>query len=362
MRDTLAVVFVLGGLIFFHELGHFILARLFGVGVRVFSLGFGPRILGFRRGNTDYRLSLVPLGGYVSMVGEQPDDDPGEAGENGRFTEKEFFNKKPAWQRMCIVAAGPGFNFLLAFLIYWAVIASGGNEALHVKITTVHPDSPAAEAGLQPEDMVTALDGKPMWFGDELNEHIKERPETPLLLTVQRGDRLFETTLTPRVMTRELPGGGVTTKPMIGVSYGFVPVQRDVSATEAPALAWKKFTALTGKIVRGIRDLLTGTVSTKEIGGPILIAQVVAESAKHGLATVLQMAAFLSVNLGLINLLPIPVLDGGHILFYGVESVTGRPVGHRLQAVTTRIGLFLLLLLMALAIYNDIVRSFFGPA
>ncbi len=365
MRDILAVVFVLGGLIFFHELGHFVLARIFGVGVRVFSLGFGPRILGVRRGNTDYRVSAIPLGGYVSMVGEQPDDEPGagtESDDGRRFGENEYFNKKPAWQRMCIVAAGPGFNFLLAFLIYWTLIVSGGNEALHVQVTTVHPDSPASEAGLLTGDVITALDGKPMWFGDELTERIKERPEAPLLLTVQREETTFTATLVPRLMTRTLPDGRSLTKPMIGVSYGFVPVQREVSAGEAPALAWKKFVALTGKIMRGIRDIVTGSVSTKEIGGPILIAQVVAESAKHGLATVLQMAAFLSVNLGLINLLPIPVLDGGHILFYGVESVTRRPVSHRLQAVTTRIGLFLLLLLMALAIYNDIVRSFFGPA
>lgn len=362
MRDTLAVILVLGGLIFFHELGHFVLARIFGVGVRVFSLGFGPRIFGFRSGSTDYRLSAVPLGGYVSMVGEQPDDEPQNGEDDGRFAESEYFNRKPAWQRMLIVAAGPGFNFLLAFLVYWTLIASGGNEALNVKIATVHPESPAAEAGLRVDDVVTALDGKAMWFGDELTERIKERPEAPLRLTVQRGEATFETVLVPRTMSRQLPDGRTLTKPMIGVTYGFVPVQREVSAGEAPLLAWRKFTALTAKIMRGIRDIVTGSVSTKEIGGPILIAQVVAESAKHGLATVLQMAAFLSVNLGLINLFPIPVLDGGHILFFGIESLTGRPVGRRLQAVTTRIGLFLLLMLMALAIYNDIVRSFFGPA
>jgi len=361
VRDTLAVVFVLGGLIFFHELGHFLLARLFGVGVRVFSLGFGPRIFGLKRGDTDYRLSAIPLGGYVSMVGEQPDDEPG-SGENEGFAPHQYFNRKPAWQRMCIVAAGPGFNFLLAFLVYWMLIAFGGNEALHVKITTVQPESPAAVAGLRVDDVVTALDGKVMWFGDELTDRIKEQPGEPLRLTVQRGDETFEAVLVPRIMTRELPDGRTVTKPMIGVSYGFRPILHEVSAGEAPGLAWKKFKALTVKILRGIRDIVTGSVSTKEIGGPILIAQVVAESAKHGLATVLQMAAFLSVNLGLINLFPIPVLDGGHILFFGIESVTGRPVGSRLQAVTTRIGLFLLLMLMALAIYNDIVRSFFGPA
>ncbi|EPR44360.1 membrane-associated zinc metalloprotease [Desulfovibrio sp. X2] len=367
MRDALAVILVLGGLIFFHELGHFILARVFGVGVRVFSLGFGPRLFGLRAGKTEYRLSLVPLGGYVSMVGEHPEEHPegpadGSDDDTEGFEPHQFFNRKPAWQRMCIVAAGPCFNFLLAFLVYWALIATGNNEALNILVTTVHPDTPAAEAGLHPEDLITAVNNKPLWFGDELTERIKEKPDAPIHLTVERDGKTFAVDLTPRVMTRTLPSGSTVTRPMIGVSYGFRPVHREAGFAEAPVLAWRKFTALTGKILHGLWEIVTGAVSTKEIGGPIFIAQVVAESAKQGLATVLQMAAFLSVNLGLINLLPIPVLDGGHILFFGLEAASGKPVSTRVQGVTTRIGLFLLFMLMALAIYNDIVRSFFGPA
>lgn len=354
MIDALAVILVLGGLIFFHELGHFVVARIFGVGVKVFSLGFGPRLFGFKRGPTDYRVCAVPLGGYVSMVGEH---DQAEMPEG--FTPKDSFSLKPPWQRMLIVAAGPGFNFLLAFLIFWALMFSGA-QSLHLVVNSVQDGSPAQEAGLLPDDEITAIGGKTLWFGDELVEHVRERPDTPMRLSILRGEETFEMSLAPREMTVTHPDGSETTRPMIGVGFGYKTVPAEVSLLEAPVLAWKKLSALTGKILAGIGSIITGAVSTKEIGGPILIAQVVAESAKHGVATVLQMAAFLSVNLALINLLPIPVLDGGHILFYGIETVTRKPVGPKLQAVTTRIGLFLLLTLMALAIYNDIVRSFFG--
>ncbi|WP_029893667.1 RIP metalloprotease RseP [Desulfohalovibrio reitneri] len=358
MINVLAVILVLGGLIFFHELGHFLLARLFGVGVKVFSLGFGPTLWGFKRGQTSYRVSAVPLGGYVSMVGEQPGAELPEG-----FTPEQSFTNKPAWQRMLIVASGPGFNFLLAFLLYWSLLVFGGAEAIHLKVGEVIEGGPAAEAGIQSGDRVVRINSQRMWFGDELPQAVqKAGTDGAVNMTVRRDGQVRRVDVAPRVMTRQAPSGEEITRPMVGLTFAYERVPVRLSLASTPLMAMEKTWTLTARIVKGIGDLITGAVSTKELGGPIMIAQVVAKSAEHGLATVLQMAAFLSLNLGLINLFPIPVLDGGHIVFFAYEATTGRRVPETVQAIALRIGLLLLLLLMGFAIYNDIARQFTPPA
>ncbi len=355
MTSAIAVVLVLSGLIFFHELGHFLMARALGIGVRAFSLGFGPRLLGWRKGRTDYRLSAVPLGGYVNLAGEGQEDDEADAG----FPEKTLFNRRPPWQRMLVVLAGPIFNFFLAWLIYWALLFSYGQAALKPVIGEVLPDSPAAAAGVQAGDMVLSVDGRDISSWNELTMTIQTGGYRPLPLELNRDGQVL--TLTVEPVVRDLDADGRTIQvPMIGIKASgetmiLVPPQ-DLfsSAVGAARETWEK----TGFIVRGISKMISGQVSVREVGGPILIAQEVGRQARSGLAEVLYLMAFISLNLGLINLLPVPVLDGGHIVFYCYEALFRRPVSERWRLLATRIGIAFLFLLMGLALFNDLSRLF----
>ena len=355
MTSVIAVILVLSGLIFFHELGHYLMARILGIGVRAFSLGFGPRLLGWRAGRTDYRLSAVPLGGYVNLAGEGQEEDEADSG----FPEKAMFNLRPPWQRMLVILAGPGFNFFLAWLIYWALLFSYGQAALKPVIGEVLQDSPAAAAGLQAGDTILSVDGRDISSWNELTMTIQTGGYRPVPVVLNREGKVL--TLSVEPITRNLDADGRNIQvPMIGVkasgeSMILVPPQ-DLfsSALGAARETWEK----TGFIVRGIGKMITGEVSAREVGGPILIAQEVGRQARSGLAEVLYLTAFISLNLGLINLLPVPVLDGGHIVFFGYEALFRRPVSERWRLFATRIGIAFLFLLMGLALFNDISRLF----
>jgi len=355
VTSAIAVVLVLSGLIFFHELGHFLMARILGIGVRAFSLGFGPRLLGWRSGATDYRLSAVPLGGYVNLAGEGQEAEEGDAD----FPDTALFNRRPPWQRMLVVLAGPAFNFFLAWLIYWALLFSYGQAALKPVIGDVLPDSPAAAAGIRAGDTVLSVDGREVSSWNEMTMTIQTGGYRPVAVVLNRGGEVLTVSVEP--VTREVDADGRTIQvPMIGIKASgetmiLVPPQ-DLfsSALGAARETWEK----TGFIVRGIGKMITGQVSVKEVGGPILIAQEVGRQARSGLAEVLYLMAFISLNLGLINLLPVPVLDGGHIVFYGYEALFRRPVSERWRMVATRIGIAFLFLLMGLALFNDLYRLF----
>ncbi len=352
----MAVILVLGGLIFFHELGHFVAARLLGIGVKTFSLGFGPRLLGWRSGNTDYRLSAVPLGGYVNLAGESPEQDD----QDQTFPPGLMFNRRPAWQRMLVVAAGPAFNFLLAWLIYWGLLFAYGQASLKPVVGLVQPDSPAAQAGIQPGDTIRSVDGRDVTTWNDLTLTIQTGGLSAFELVIDRGGSEQRLTVTPQ--TRSIEAGGRSIQvPMIGIQASgemivTVPPQ-DIVGSGLGAL--RETAERTSFIVRGIGKLIVGDVSLKEVGGPILIAQEVGRQAKSGLAELLSLTAFVSLNLGLINLLPIPVLDGGHIMFFGYEAVFRKPVSERWRTLATKAGVAFLIMLMALAIYNDIYRIIF---
>lgn len=347
--SALAIILVLGGLIFFHELGHFLVARMLGVGVKAFSLGFGPRLAGFTRGQTHYKLSLIPLGGYVQLAGES-----GEEEED--FPEDKLFMSKPPALRMLVVAAGPFFNFLLAFLIYWALIFNQGLTALVPNVGKVLPDSPAMEAGIEPGDTILAINGQRLQFFSDIAERIRSNKGKSVTLVVERDGTEQTMSMTPRLRTVKTLFGDDEEIPMIGIQASgevvSVPMDTGSSFTAALERTWSNATF----IVRGIGKMIQGAVSTKEIGGPLMIGQVIGEQAHKGMVEVLLLAAFISVNLGLINLLPIPVLDGGHLLYFAVEMVRGKPLDEKWQAMATRAGLFFLFSLMALALYNDLVR------
>ncbi len=348
-----AIALVLGMLICFHELGHFLVARAMGVGVPVFSFGFGPVLAKFRTRNTEYRLSAVPLGGFVQLVGEQEGDEPPEG-----YTEKHMFNKRPAWQRMLVVAAGPVFNFVLALLIYWGLFMAHGQTELLPVIGEVDDNSPAQAAGLQSGDQILSINAQNIEYWRNLAAVIHNSEGETLQLRVERGGQILPMQVTPELRVHKNLFGEDVKTPLIGIR----PAQEEVTIPLNLAQAFTAGVQQTWSIIsltfQGIIKLIERVVPLETVGGPIMIAELVHKQTREGLTHVLALTALISVNLGLLNLMPIPVLDGGHILFFGIEAVTRRPVNRRVQEVTTKIGLALLITLMALAVYNDIVRIF----
>lgn len=345
MTGALAVVLVLGGLIFFHELGHFLAARSLGMGIKTFSLGFGPRLLSFKPGRTRYQVAAVPLGGYVSLVGEEDKEDLPE-----EFSERHSFALRPAWQRFIVIIAGSMFNLLLAALIYWGLFWHNGMFTDAPVIGAVQTDSPAAAAGLEAGDRVLSIDGRPITKWHEISPAIQGADGREIRMEIERGDRRATLTLSPVSRPSQidpkkkvwivglLPG----LKPLSFFSaakYGFLETWGIIRLT------WESFAMLVKK-----------AGSFREVAGPVGIAQMISRQSDQGLGSVLALAALISVNLGILNLLPIPVLDGGHAFFLAIEMIIRRPVPKRIQSITTKVGLVLLLGLMLLALYNDISR------
>jgi regulator of sigma E protease len=349
----LAFVVVLGVLIFFHELGHFLVARLFGVGVERFSLGFGPRILGKQVGITDYRISAIPLGGYVKMVGEEPDSEIDPAEIPISFTHKHVF------KRILIVAAGPFFNLLLAALIFYGVFQVSGLMILKPVVGGVEADTPAALSGLAEGDEIAAIDGTAIGSWEEMAAAISKSEGRPLVLTVKRGESLQDITITPIIKPAQNIFGETIDRYVIGISAaGDFETQR-LNPLQAFLESVQRTYYFTKLTVVSVVKLIQGTVSTKTLGGPIMIAEMAGQQAKEGAGNLVTFIALLSINLAILNILPIPVLDGGHLLFFAIEAVTGRPVNVKVREVAQQAGIFLLMLLMILVFYNDITRIFF---
>ena len=364
LTTIVAVIIVLGGLIFFHELGHFVVARALGMGVSTFSLGFGPKILTRKIGKTEYALSLIPLGGYVALVGESDDGDIPEG-----FTPQESFALRPAWQRLLVVAAGPVANILLAWLLCWALAFGWGVPVLQPVVGAVSAGSPAERAGLAPGDRILAIDGKKLDSWEAMSRTINAsdgrplqlevlRPENPAESGPQAAGHVLDLTLTAERATRKTIFGEEETAWLIGVRAGnsvSAEPQGFWAAAGAGArqtwgmvsLTWQSFVKLAQRVV-----------PLDQVGGPIMIAQMVGEQAHQGLAGLLALTALISVNLGILNLLPVPVLDGGQIVFCLIEMIFRRPVPKKAQEMATRVGLFLLVGLMALATFNDVWRLF----
>lgn len=348
----LAIVLVLGGLIFFHELGHFLAAKSFRVGVKTFSLGFGPRLFGFRRGTTDYQVAAFPLGGFVSMVGESdPDDIPAP------FTEKDSFALRPAWQRLIIIVAGPLFNLVLAWFLYWGLFYAHGQEFLIPQVGAVTVDSPAMKAGVSPGDLILETDGIPITRWDQLVEAVMESRGSDMALTIRRGQETILVTATPAPFERKTLFGEVKTSWAIGlvpsgakgaVRFGFL---------ESSSQGLEHAVMVTKLIGESLVKMFERVVPLDSMGGPLRIAKEIHQQAQsRSLAGILMLAAFISLNLGLLNLLPIPVLDGGHIVFLLFEMLRRKPASERFQEITVRIGVALLLGLMVFVTYNDISK------
>lgn len=360
-KEAVAVVLVLGGLIFFHELGHFLMARVLGIGVRAFSLGFGPKLAAMRGGKTEYRLSLVPLGGYVSLAGEeeepeQPsaaaDDSP--AAPQAAFTPEEEFSGRPAWQRLLVVLAGPTANFLLAFLLYWAIAWAQGQASSLPDIGGVQADSPAAIAGLAEGDRILSIDGQALQRWNDIPAAVNAAAGKAVTLVVMRNGEERAFTIAPRAETLEDPSGQAIQVWLLGIRSATVRLGPGQALVAGLEKTWDMIAFTCKSIVM----LAQRTVPLDNVGGPIRIAQIIGQSVQsdHGIFSVLLLAALISVNLGILNLLPIPVLDGGHIVFFLVEILVGKPVNPRVREVSTRVGMGLLLALMVFATWNDIAR------
>jgi len=348
-----AFIVVLGILIFAHELGHFLVARFFGVGVEKFSLGFGPRLVGKTVGRTDYRISAIPLGGYVKMVGEEPDAEIDPADIPVSFTHK------PVSKRFCIVAAGPAFNVVLAALIFFGIFWINGLYILKPTVGNVQTDSAAAAAGLQKADTVLAVDGVAVSAWEQMAKAIADSQGRPLRLRVLRGQSELELTVVPEPRIVKNIFGEDTRRYVIGISSSGEAFSRSLTFVEAlvesVAQTWK-----VGELtVVSLAKVVVGSVSVKTLGGPLMIAEMAGEQAREGMVNLFFFIALISINLAILNILPIPVLDGGHLVFFAIEAVMGRPVSLKVREVAQQTGVFLLLLLMAFVFYNDISRIFF---
>lgn len=452
MNSVLIFIVVLGILIFFHELGHFLMARLFGVGVEKFSLGFGPRLLGKTIGRTDYRLSLIPLGGYVKMVGDEPDSPIAPEDIPFSFTHKHLL------QRACIVAAGPIFNIVLAVLIFSFGLLLTGLPSIRPIVRSVETNSPAQAVGFQESDTIKAIDGRTVTSWRDIDEALDRSQGRPLEFGVERQGRAISIEVTPRkthaknifgddvayfdiglkgfkelsaVVDEAVPdmpaaqagvqkGDQIVSidgqpianwemmQEMVSSSKGRLMVfsilrdgetvelqitpievqEKDVLGAKQTAYRigirragitipeqdqMKVRLGLWGSISQGLRQtwgvveatgqsfvkIVQRKVPAESLGGPILIAQMAHQEAQQGILRLFYFIAIISVNLAVLNLLPIPVLDGGHILFYIIEAIIRRPVNVRVREAAQQVGILLLVMLMIFVFYNDITRTWF---
>jgi regulator of sigma E protease len=347
----LYVVLVLGLLIFFHELGHFLVAKLFRMGIRSFSLGFGPKLLGLTLGRTEYRLSALPLGGYVQLVAQEAEDESTEG-----FPPETWFVRRPAWQRMLVVAAGPVFNLVLAWALYAGLFYHHGRFETPAVVGQVSEGGAANAAGLKEGDAIEAVDGRRILYFRELQAEVENSAGHAMVLTVGRDGETLTVSVTPQILQQKNIFGENLPKPLLGIRSTSqsinIPLGPGQSVVEGLTQTWE-VVSLTGQV---FYKLVTGVVPVSTLGGPIMIAELVGKQSEQGLTPLATLTAMISINLAILNLLPIPVLDGGHILFFGLETVLRRPVPERIRNLTTKIGFALLMAMLALATANDIIR------
>ncbi len=352
--QAIAVILVLGVLIFIHELGHFLAARFYKIGVVTFSVGFGPKILKYQKDKTTYALSLIPLGGYCAMVGEYSE----EVEELG-FTEADAINNRPPFQRLVVAAAGPLANLFLAFLIYWGIALSAGTAIALPVIGTVMDNSAAQEVGLQSSDTILRIDGTTIDEWDDIPLALSLSNGNPVEIEYLRNDTIETVTAIPQESVRTNLFGEEEQAYLLGITASGELRHIPLGFIDAFVEGYKQTIFIIDVTLTGLVKLVTGSVSADNVGGPIMIAQVVGEQASIGILPLLMLTALISVNLGLLNLLPIPVLDGGTIVFSTFEIITRRQVNVKLQEKLMQAGAFLLIALMIFATFNDVMR-FFG--
>jgi regulator of sigma E protease len=352
---------VLTIVVFFHELGHFLVARWCGVRVLTFSVGFGPELIGFNdRHGTRWKISAIPLGGYVKFFGDENAASVPDQEAIGQMTEAEqrvSFFYKPVWQRAAIVAAGPIANFVLAILIFAAVFTFYGRQATPARVDKVQEASAAQAAGFQPGDLIVSINGKKIETFTDMQRLVSASAGATLDVEIDRGGVRTTVKATPKLTELKDNFGNVHRIGVLGIT-----------GVREPPVPVDPLTALKGGVeetwfvvertLSYIGGVVVGRESADQLGGPIRIAQVSGQVASLGFGAVINLAAVLSVSIGLLNLFPIPLLDGGHLLFYAIEAIRGRPLSDQAQEYGFRFGLAAVLLLMLFATYNDILHLF----
>lgn len=345
-----AAVVGLGLLIVFHEFGHFLLAKLSGVGVLTFSVGFGPKLWVKKKGETEYALSAFPLGGYVKMVGEDPDEEVPQSQIEKSFAHKSLL------KRIAIVVAGPGFNLLLAVFLLMVVYTFYGVPVMSTQVSAVEKGSPAEKAGIVKGDRIVAIDGSEVTEWEDLSQRIKASDGKALGFQIRRGTETISVTVQPSKKENRNIFGELKDDWMIGIGSQ-VSIEKGKPGLAVVRAVYQTYDYAKLTLV-AFYKMIVGDVSPRNIGGPILIAQLAGQQAQEGLGSFLAFLAVLSINLGVLNLLPVPVLDGGHLLFFLVEAVIRKPVSLRYREMAQQVGICLLGLLMIYAFYNDILRFF----
>jgi regulator of sigma E protease len=356
-------LFVLTIVVFFHELGHFLIARWAGVKVLTFSLGFGPELAGFNdRHGTRWKISAIPLGGYVKFFGDDSEASTPSTETLEKMSAEEragSFHHKKVGPRAAIVAAGPIANFLLAIVIFTCLFTFFGKPSTTARVDKIEANSAAAAAGFQVGDVVTSIDGKQIGSFSDMQRIVGVRAGEQLNFVVKRGDATVQLKGTPELREVKDAFGNMHRLGVLGITRATAPgdvVTERVNPGTALVLGVKETWFVVERTFAYIGGVFSGREAADQVGGPLRIAQISGQVATIGLAALIHLAAVLSISIGLLNLFPVPLLDGGHLLFYAVEAVRGRPLSERAQEMGFRIGLALVLMLMVFATYNDILH------
>lgn len=351
---------VLTVLVFIHELGHFAVARWCGVRVEVFSIGFGPELFGWTdKTGTRWKFSWLPLGGYVRMFGQDENALEGEAARPMSDAERAVsFKNKTVGQRMAIVFAGPAANYLFAFSIFTALYAVAGKPVIPPVVGKVFAESPAALAGILPGDTITRVNGTEIESFYDIQYVVQSNLGEALTIDISRNGQPVSVEVTPGTVRSKDPETGKETS-FVGLGFGLgedvKSVDKPLSVGESAVVAGSDIYRATIGTLKGLWQMVTGLRSSEEIGGVLRIAKMSGDVAQVGFVSLIAFSAALSINLGLINLFPVPMLDGGHLVYYVVEAVRGKPLGERAQEFGLKVGLALVLSLMLFATWNDLV-------
>lgn len=349
-HSVFGFIVAIGILVFIHEFGHFIVARLCGVGVDVFCLGFGPKIFKKKIGHTEYCVAAIPLGGYVKMVGEEPGTTLDPEDHHLSFTHKSLLKKS------LIVAAGPVFNFLLAILIFYMFFQISGIKYQEPIAGEVLADTPAFNAGIQVDDKIIKINSTPISSFDDILVFMSENKGNPITLTVERGTQVLDFPMTPTPHTVKNIFDEDVQVYRIGIGSSDITGTHKLNPIQALGYSLEKSWNLTTLTIVSFGKMIAGKISPQNMGGPILIAQIAGKQAKKGFADFMGLIAYLSISLGIINLFPIPVLDGGHLLFFAIEGITGREMNEQIREKMIQFGAAMLVALMVFVFYNDIIR------
>lgn len=356
-------LFGLSVVVFFHELGHFLVARYCGVRVLVFSIGFGPELVGFTdRHDTRWKISAVPLGGYVKFLGDEnaastPDQDA--VAQMTPDEQRASFFYQTVGRRSAIVAAGPIANFILAIVIFAAIFALYGKQTTTARVDAVQPNSPAAAAGFKPGDVVLAIEGQAIESFSDMQRIVSANAGRTLEFRIDRGGAPTTIMATPELKQGKDGFGNNYCHAVLGISRSMTPGDVRTTTVDPLTAVWfgaKETWFIVDRTFSYIGGLFAGRECADQLGGPIRIAQISGQVATLGFVPVLHLAAMLSVSIGLLNLFPVPLLDGGHLLFYAIEATRGRPLSERAQEIGFRIGFAIVVMLMIFTVFNDTIQ------